>query len=65
MGKVARTLPIAEAAQQLGVSVPTAYRWALSGELPAIKLGRRILVLRAPFERLLSGRQPQRPHDAA
>lgn len=50
-----RTLDVKEAAQILGVSNATAYRAASRGELPSIRLGKRLLVLREPFERMLAG----------
>ena len=61
-----RTLPAHEVAEQLGVSTPTIYRWALSGELPCLRIGRRVLILREPFERMLSGskRDQVGPHVA-
>ena len=38
------TLSVAEAAELVGISRTTAYELAQSGELPTIRLGRRILV---------------------
>lgn len=38
------TLSIAEAAELVGISRTTAYELAHSGELPTVRLGRRILV---------------------
>ena len=38
------TLSIAEAAELLGISRTTAHELAQSGELPTVRLGRRILV---------------------
>lgn len=38
------TLSIAEAAELVGISRTTAYELAQSGELPTVRLGRRILV---------------------
>jgi excisionase family DNA binding protein len=34
-----------EAAEMLGVSEPTVLRWARSGVLPALRMGRRWLIL--------------------
>lgn len=44
------TLRIPEAAELLGVSDDVAYRAAASGELPTLRLGRRLFV---PVPRLL------------
>jgi excisionase family DNA binding protein len=49
------TLTVPEAAALLGVSRNVAYEAARSGELPAIRIGRRVLVLRARLEALLNG----------
>jgi excisionase family DNA binding protein len=46
---------MAEAAARLGLSVKATRRAALTGELPAIRVGRRWLMLREPFEALLKG----------
>jgi len=43
------TMSIGEAAELLGISRTTAYELAHSGELPSVRLGRRILV---PVNRL-------------
>ena len=47
------TFTIDEAAEILGVSRGTAYAAAAAGTLPIIRFGRRQVVPRAPFERLL------------
>ena len=50
------TLTIPQAAVLLGVSRNTAYEDARRGELagvPVIRVGRRLLIPRAPFERVL------------
>jgi excisionase family DNA binding protein len=49
------TLTIEEAAKLLGVSRGTAYESARRGELPTLRLGRRLLVPRARLEELLGG----------
>ena len=51
----AETIEVPEAARRLGISRALAYRAAAHGELPVIRIGGRILVLRAPFEKLLKG----------
>jgi excisionase family DNA binding protein len=47
------TLTIPEAAELLGVSRGVAYEAARTGELPTIRLGRRLLVSRARLMELL------------
>jgi excisionase family DNA binding protein len=47
------TLTVDEAAVILGVSRNSAYQAARTGELPVIKIGKRLLVPRVAFERLL------------
>lgn len=46
-------LTLAEAARRLGFTVRSARKAVKSGELPAIRLRGRYLVLRRPFERML------------
>ena len=48
-------LTIAEAARRLRVGRNTAYEAARRGELPVVRIGRRLLVPRRALERLLSG----------
>jgi excisionase family DNA binding protein len=48
-------LTIGEAAKILGLSRPTAYKLAKSGELPTVKLGRKIFISKFQLNRLLSG----------
>jgi excisionase family DNA binding protein len=48
-------LTVDEAAKRLGISRPSAYEAARKGELPNIKIGRRILVPIAALEQLLTG----------
>jgi excisionase family DNA binding protein len=50
------TMSIPEAGKALGVSRTTIYKLANSGELPTIKLGKRILVPIAQLDRLLNGK---------
>lgn len=54
------TLPVPEAARRLGISRAAAYRAARAGEIPVIRIGGRILVLRQPFDELLQGGQIMR-----
>ena len=51
------TLSVPEAGARLGISRAAAYRAARQGDLPAIRVGGRLLVLREPFERLLRGKE--------
>jgi excisionase family DNA binding protein len=48
-------MTIEEAARLLGVGRNKAYAAARSGEIPIIKIGKRILVLREPLKRMLGG----------
>lgn len=50
------TLSIAEAARRLGLTVRATRKAAAAGEIPAIQIRRRWLVLREPFEELLGRR---------
>ncbi|MFZ1123623.1 MAG: helix-turn-helix domain-containing protein [Candidatus Baltobacteraceae bacterium] len=50
------TVTTAEAARLLGISRNLAYEAARRGEIPTIRIGRRILVPLAALERLLSDR---------
>jgi excisionase family DNA binding protein len=54
-GAERRTLTVEEAGAQLGVSRNSAYEAARTGQIPTIKIGKRILVPRAAFERMISG----------
>jgi excisionase family DNA binding protein len=48
-------LSVPEAAGMLGISRRLAYELAARGDLPVLRLGGRVLILRRPFERLLDG----------
>lgn len=52
-GNEPKTQTIDEAAKELGIGRNQAYAAAKRGEIPTIKIGKRILVLREPFKRLL------------
>ncbi|WP_238273360.1 helix-turn-helix domain-containing protein [Methylobacterium cerastii] len=54
-----RTISVEEAGRRLGVSRNTAYEAAGRGEIPTIRIGRRMLVPVLAFERLLD--QPRAP----
>ena len=50
-----KTLTIPEAAQALGIGRNQGYEAAKRGEIPTIKIGKRILVPVAALERMLQG----------
>jgi excisionase family DNA binding protein len=50
-----KTLTVTEAAKALGVSRNKAYEAVRRGEIPTIKIGKRILVPVAALERMLQG----------
>jgi excisionase family DNA binding protein len=50
-----RVLTVPEAAEFLGVGTNTYYAAAARGEVPAVRIGRRIVVPGAAFERYLNG----------
>ena len=49
------TYTITEAARLIGVSRRFAYEMAGSGELPAVRLGHKLIVPKAALERFLAG----------
>lgn len=51
------TLTVEEAAEILGISRAFAYEAVRRGEVPSIRIGRRILVPKAALDRLLTGEQ--------
>jgi excisionase family DNA binding protein len=53
-----QTLSIAEAAKALGVGRAAAYEAARKGQLPTIRIGRRLLVPLAELARLLNNTTP-------
>jgi excisionase family DNA binding protein len=48
------TLTIAEAAARLGIGLNQTYEAARRGEIPALRVGKRLLVPRAAFEAKLA-----------
>lgn len=52
-----KTLTVPEAAKILGIGKNQAYEAARRGEIPTIKIGKRVLVLAAALERKLEGRE--------
>jgi excisionase family DNA binding protein len=49
------TLNVKEAAQALGLSRNSVYQGCIKGEIPHVKVGKRILIPKAQLERLLLG----------
>lgn len=54
------TLTVDEAAKLLNIGKMQTYAAVARGEIPHIRIGKRILVLRLPFEKLLRGETPQK-----
>ena len=52
------TITVEEAARALGINRMSAYTAVHAGEIPHIKIGRRLLVPKAAFDRLLQGQKP-------
>ena len=52
------TLTVEEAAALIGISRAFAYEAVRRGEIPSIRIGRRVLVPRAALDRLLAGENP-------
>jgi excisionase family DNA binding protein len=53
----AMTLSVEHAARLIGISRTTAYRMVQSGELPAVKVGRRVLILKKPLMEMLEAEE--------
>jgi excisionase family DNA binding protein len=49
------TMTVPEAGRLLGISRGLAYQAARRGELPAIRIGKRYLILKAPLHAMLAG----------
>jgi excisionase family DNA binding protein len=49
------TYSVGEAAKVLGLSRNSVYQACLKGEMPCLKIGKRILIPRARLDRLLTG----------
>ena len=52
---VRQTVSVEEAAEMLGISKNQAYKAVREGEIPAIRLGKRLVVPLAAFNRMLNG----------
>ena len=48
-----KVMTVMEAAAELGISKGSAYEAARTGVIPTIRIGRRLLVPRVAFERML------------
>ena len=59
-----RTYTVPEAAEALGIGRNAAYEAARTGQLPTIRIGKRILVPVAALERMLSVEQRKEPEKA-
>jgi excisionase family DNA binding protein len=55
VGNEAKTQTVEEAAKELGIGRNQAYAAARRGEIPIIRIGKRILVLKEPLKRMLEG----------
>ncbi len=53
----ALTLSVEHAARLIGVSRSTAYRLVRDGELPAVRVGRRVLILKKPLMQMLEAEE--------
>lgn len=49
------TYSVREAAQALGLSRNSVYQGCLNGQIPHVKIGKRLLIPKAQLERLLLG----------
>ena len=56
------TVTVEEAAEILGISRAFAYALVRKGELPSLRLGRRLVVPRRALEQLLEGEQYHHHH---
>jgi len=50
-----KTMTVEEAAKLLSIGRNQAYEGVARGEIPHVRIGKRILVLREPLDRILSG----------
>jgi len=50
-----RTITVPEAGVQLGISRNAAYEAVARGEIPSIRIGKRLVVPKAALDRMLSG----------
>lgn len=57
----ALTLSVEHAARLIGVSRSTVYRLVRDGELRAIRVGRRVLILKKPLMEMLEAKEDMSP----
>ncbi len=50
----AKTLTVEQAGRELGISRNLAYAAANSGEIPTVRIGRRLIVPRVAFDKMLA-----------
>lgn len=55
-----KTITVEEAGRLLGISRATAYQAVKTGELPTIRIGRRLLVPRVQIDRMLGREEVNR-----
>lgn len=55
VGSQRLTITVAEAAERLGIGRNAAYEAARVGLIPSIRIGKRVLIPIAAFERMLQG----------
>lgn len=60
MDKEKQTLTVDEAARCLGIGRNSAYGAIARGEIPVIRVGKRLLVPKAALEKMLSGEHAKR-----
>ena len=60
MDKEKLTMTVAEAAKCLGICRNSAYEAIARGEIPVVKVGKRLLVPKAALETLLTAGQPKK-----
>jgi excisionase family DNA binding protein len=60
------TITVEQAAKALGISRNAAYAGVKANEIPSIRIGRRVLVPKIAFERMLAeaGRKPRQAEAA-
>jgi excisionase family DNA binding protein len=51
-------MTVEEAGELLGISRPHAYKLVREGQIPVLRLGRRLVVPRIQLERMLAGAKP-------
>jgi excisionase family DNA binding protein len=60
-----KTLTVEQAGRALGIGRGLAYELVRTGEIPSVRLGRRIVVPIAAVEEMLTSNQATTPRDAA